>query len=235
MSLPKLNEGIDFKKIKLINGKEVGIKPWRVREEKELMFATDGIKDKNLITKEILKLINKCTDNFTDVSALSESAISQISIELRKISKGETVEFGYTCAKCKAANTGSVDLNKDIVLKKFDDSPIKIENLSFKLKEIPYETLIALREKYTKTTELNYHILVNSLDCISTESESYANFTIEEAYEFIDDLKVDIFNELMGEMISKMSAFVILKKSKCISCKTESSILFDNVTDFFGY
>ena len=47
MALPIINETINYIKVKLPSGKTIGIRGWKVKEEKELLFASEKITEEN--------------------------------------------------------------------------------------------------------------------------------------------------------------------------------------------
>ena len=57
MSLPIINETTSFMQKELLSGKKIGLKQWRTKEERELLFATEGIQDTEDGKREIIKFI----------------------------------------------------------------------------------------------------------------------------------------------------------------------------------
>ena len=62
MGLKEINEQrkseISFTTVELASGKKIGIKPWKVKEEKELLFAIEGVENESDGKKEIVKFIS---------------------------------------------------------------------------------------------------------------------------------------------------------------------------------
>jgi hypothetical protein len=121
MSLPNLSEDVSFTKVDLPCGKKINIKPWKVKEERELMFAIDGQEDTTEVRKEIVKMARKCVDNVTVFDALSKTNITYLIGQLRKYSKGSKIEYGYRCTNpsCKLPLSDDVDVNVDLKVTPF--------------------------------------------------------------------------------------------------------------------
>ena len=57
MALPLINESIVFQKIQLPSGKSVSIRGWKVKEEKELLFAAEKIEDNDIEKAKVVELL----------------------------------------------------------------------------------------------------------------------------------------------------------------------------------
>lgn len=234
MALPKLSpEEVTFKPVKLPSGRKIGIREWKVREEKELLFATEGVDDKEKVKTEIVKMVRKCVDNQQLFDGLSETDILAISMELRKISKGESVEFSFTCPHCEKTNPGELSLAEDLKVKHFDAKPIKIGELTFAIKEVPYTVKNQLKRDYVKTAEYNYHYLVDSIDSVTHNGKAYATFTRDEMMEFVDDLDPKVFKKLYDSLDGKVATISLQSTSVCLFCQKEIKVVFEDLYDFF--
>lgn len=234
MALPKItNEEQSYKNVKLPSGRKIGLRPWRVREEKELLFATEGQEDKEKVKQEIVKMVRKCVDNDQLFDNLSETDILFISMELRKISKGESVEFAFNCPHCNKSNPGELDLSTDVKTKGFDSKPIKIDNLTFAIREVPWQIKNQLKKDYPKTSEYNYHYLVDSIESVTHNGKAYATFTRDEMMEFVDDLDPKVFKKLFDLLDTKVANITLNVESICLFCNKEIKVVFEDLYDFF--
>ena len=237
MSLPNLSEEASFTKTDLPCGKKIGVKPWKVKEERELLFAIDGQKDTAAGRHEILKMMRKCVDNVSMFDSLSDTSYVYLIIQLRKLSKGSKIEYSYTCTnpKCKFQLSDDVDLNKDIVIKKFTCGVCKIhDNLIFSTKEIPFTELEHLKATYEKTVEYNYHYVLKSIDSFSFKGEAYTEFTEQELIDALDTMDSNSFETLTNFVLESISNISIKKELKCKRCSTEMEVPFGDLYYFLA-
>jgi hypothetical protein len=159
-------------------------------------------------------------------------------VKLRQLSKGNKIEYTYTCTnpKCKFDLSDDVQLNKHIVTKAFTGGVVKIrEDLSFNTKEVPFKVYDALRAKYDKTTEYNYHFILNSIESFAFKGEVYTEFTESDLEAALGTLKSEEF-ETLGKFINDSVATIKLeKKLTCGRCKTEMDVQFGDLYYFLAF
>lgn len=237
MALPNLKEQQSATTIELPSGKNVGIFPWRVKEEKELLFALENLDQENEsyqlnAKREMFKFISKCVD-VDKFDELSSTDLLKIASELRKMSKREFIDFNYTCPHCEFKDENRVDLNKDVVVKKFDRTQIKINDLLINLKEPTHIELLGIIEKSNNSVvKFEYEYILNSILSFIYKDELYQGFTKEELGEFIDGMTTIDYEILNREITSRMASVEIKKKYKCIKCKKEVEVNFGDLYDF---
>jgi Zn finger protein HypA/HybF involved in hydrogenase expression len=237
MALPNLNENQSFTSIELPSGKKIGIHPWRVKEEKELLFALENLDKEDAqyqinSKKEMFKFIAKCVDG-DKFNELSSTDLLKISSELRKMSKREYIDFTYTCPHCNFKDESRVDLNKDLKVKKFDNSQIKIGDLSLNIKEPSHTELLTIIDKSDESgLRFEYLYVLYSVLSFIYKDELFQGFTIEELGEFIDGMSTNDYELLNKEIIARMASVEIQKKYKCIKCKKEVEVNFGDLYDF---
>lgn len=243
MPLPQINETTSFMQKELLSGKKIGLKQWKTKEERELLFATEGIQDTEDGKQEIIKFIKKCVDDPNKFDTLSNTDYIDCLIQLRKISKGSLIEYKLFCSKDKFELFDSINLNTDVKTKKFDNSPIKVSSeLSFSIKEIPYVVYDALLKKYKKSSEFNFYYIVNSIDSIAYKEEVYDKFIEEELINFIDALpslenaEGKSFLDMLDEGVNKAQAEIYLEKTlTCGKCGTVNPVRFGDLYNFLAY
>ena len=237
MSLPKIEQG-SFTQTDLLCGKKIGIRKWKVREEKELLFQTESVNDKEEKKREINQLMRNCVDDKQKYDSLSESDILLLGIELRKKSKGERIEYSYTCPHCKTGgNAGEVDLLKDVIVRKFNPGPHTVGEFVFTFKEVPLTEKTKLVEKYAQesTAKFNFFFLISSIHSVKHKGELYTSFIEAEAIEFFDDLDTDTFRELYVKLFTSISSVAIQGESACAVCKKTTKIYIEDIYDFFVF
>jgi len=217
MGLPSINEEASYHQLELPSGKKIGIKPWRVREEKELLFAVEGIEDTMDGKKEIVKFIRKCVDNEQLFDILSNTDYVFIVAKLRRLSKGSTIEYSYNCTECGFKLEDKVSLETNLIVKNFKSDPIKVRSdLIVSIKEVPFKIYDNLIQTYKKVTEYNYNYVLNSIESIAYKGQVYEEFTQEDLIKFVDSLGSNEFAEMVKQ-INDAGAEIKLEKS--ITCR----------------
>jgi transcription elongation factor Elf1 len=235
MALPQMNQD-SFSSTELLSGKKIGIKPWRVKEEKDLLFATEGVDDEFAIRREIVKFIKRCVDNVSLFDTLSNTDYVYLIAQIRKMSKGSKLEFSYNCSHCGFPLSDDVSVDKNLQSKKFDASMIKVNgDLNVAIKEVPFQVYDHLTTTYLKSSEFNYHFVIKSIDSIVYKGEVFDAFTETELIEFIDQLSSVDFGA-MRDKISAAGAEIYLEKTiKCGKCKKESEVQFGDLYRFLAF
>lgn len=234
MSLPKNNEEIHYVKIKLPSGKQIGVRGWRIKDEKELLFALESEENAEAEKlKYIYDFLKKCTDDLDKFDLLSENDIKKVCIEIRKLAKGETIDYNYTC-KCGMRLNDMVNLTKHQTVKPFDQSPTVInEDLTITFKDLSYKKADELVELYGKTPKkFTYYYVINSVDGVSYKGQTYTTFTAAEVDEFLEDKKSEVLQKIYDAFDSKVSMVTLSQKITCLKCKKEVEITFGDLLSF---
>ena len=99
-----------FQKLKLLSGKSIGIRGWKMKEEKDFLFSVEANPDdKTFLINECVRLGRNCVDNQETYDSLSRNDILFILTSLRKISKGGTVDFTFRCVSPKCPSYEKYD------------------------------------------------------------------------------------------------------------------------------
>jgi hypothetical protein len=238
MALPNFNEEESFTQVTLLCGKNIGIKPWRVREEKDLLFAIEGQTDTESGRKEIIKMIRRCVDNQDLFDSLSNADYAFLITKLRQLSKGNKIEYTYTCSnpKCKLELSDDVLLDKNLITKPYTGGVVKIrEDLSFSTKEVSFKEYDALKAKYDKTTEYNYHFILKSIESFAFKGEAFTEFTEADLEVALGTLKSEEF-DILGKFINESVAEISLeKKLVCGKCKNVMDVQFGDLYYFLAF
>ena len=250
-NLPKLNENISYINIKLPSGKTIGVRGWKVKDERELLFALDAEESPDeQKNAHINNFLRKCTNNTTIFDQLSEVDLRKIALEIRKLSKGDTIQYSYRCPCQVLANpeiSGSTDvktcnnviedeiqLSKSEVVKFFDPKPSVInDRLVVVFKDISYTTGLKLAEKYINSpSQYIFYYMINSIEAFTFDNVSYTEFSEDELVEFIDGLASEDMEKIQAEFESKASALHLQRKLKCRKCGNEFDVQFGDLYSF---
>lgn len=240
MGLKEINEQrkaeISFTKVELASGKKIGVKPWRVKEEKELLFAVEGIVNDADGKREIVKFIRNCVDDIKLFDTLSNTDYIHLLSHLRRLSKGSKIEYLYKCNKCGFELSDDVDITKHMKVKLFKNEPIKIsDNIIVSIKEVPFTKQDQLAEKYQKTAEYNFYYIINSIESLAYNGEVVENFNENEIVDFIDSLTSDELKKLSKSIDESAAVVTMEKKLKCGACKHENDVEFGDLYSFLAF
>lgn len=234
MPLPTIEKG-NYENIPLPSGKKIGVTRWRVKEEKELLYATEGSKDINFINEEIVKMLSRCVDDTEKFAKLSDTDVLFLATQLRKMSKGEEIEIVWNCSKCKAQNEGIVNLNTAVDVRPFKAGPHEVGKYAFTFRELSQIDEAATSSKFEKNSEANFALLCSSIEAVTENETLFNHFSKKEMEDFLDSLPVNDLKLLWKKFTESRSYVAILQKMPCAACKQEISVYVENLTDFFAF
>ena len=235
MALPIINEEFKYVKINLPSGKSIGIRGWKVKDEKELLFALETEDDaQNNKTRHIIDFLKQCVDDKSKYDTLSESDIKLICIEIRKLAKGDEIPYSYQCPECKFKLEDIVNLTKNKEVKKFDISPIKVnDKLTISVKDIEWIKTQDLYKRFeNSTSKFTFHYIINSIDSVTFDGTTYTEFTEDEVIAFIDDLDPISMDKIYKEFDAKSSAVNLKRTISCLKCNTKTDVDFGEMLSF---
>ncbi len=248
-----------FDTIKLLSGKSVGVRKWRMKEEKDFLFAIETkLDDQDHMINECVNLAKKCVDKPVMFEHFSRNDILNILRDLRIISKGQEVDFTYHCVneECptfrvfdekKQEETGLkgqgnipleaiVDLKADLKLKVFDPKPVIVGDYKIYPKEISWtqqrtlETrFIDLKKQKYELNKFNWHFIMSCISAIEKDEKKIENFDNVELEQFLDNLSTDEFNKLSDGIGLRLSEFSVDKKVRCPDCGNESDVIYEEL------
>lgn len=238
MNLPKIEKDINYIKVKLPSGKLIGVRGWKVKDEKDLLFILDSennIEEKK--EKHIVDFLSKCSDNQVEFNKLSEQDIRKFAIEARKLSKGDGIEYNYQCPHCKAKSFDEVKLSKAEVTKSFDNTPAVItDELTVVFKDISFNKDEELYEKYKESSaKYRFYSILNSIEGITYKGETYTDLKDSNIEEFLDNFESDDLSKIYDEHDKRVSSVEIERKIICLQCTKEIIMEFGELKSFLVF
>lgn len=216
-----------FKAIETLSGSKLGIRGWKTKEDRILLFAIDGMENEEDVNEEIKKMSRSCCNDLQVFDSLSTQNLLWVIAQQRKLSKGDTIEFNYDCKNCKFPLSSSVSIDDDLITKKFDSSPIKIgSDYVFSIKEVSDDETKKLRQKFTKVSEYNFNFVLKSIDSVVYKGVVYDSITEDNLSQFIDSMDVLDSDELYKKIDDAQIALSMTKKITCGKCKHDNEIDF---------
>lgn len=238
MALPKLNEEVQYAKITLLSGKKIGIRQWKIKDEKNLLFITEGVEDNDAVTSAMVTFIRNCVDDQELFDTLSETDILDIASQMRQLSKGSTIEFSWRCSdkECNQPNEGEVSIGDIIKKRPFDGSPFElVPEVFITFKEVPHAERLELDSQVSKLAEYNFLFLCHSIEAITVKGVTYTEFTPEDVEEFLDEFDGTVGKRLYEEMDKRVAQFSLDIKGKCVKCGKDTEVVFTNPLAFFVF
>lgn len=216
-------------------GKEIfTIRPWKTKDERNFMLKYSMVENQPNANKEKLmyeELIKPCILS-GDTSSLTVDGLKRLVVELRIISNGSTLEnitFKCTNEDCGKTNEFSMELEDSFEYTDFDSSFKKInDKLNIKFKPINFEKVMKIAESNNK----DFEFITSSIDVIEYEDIIYESFTDKEVDEFVDNLDINSFKEIIKALAECKDNIEIKTTQKCIFCKEDNSIVIDD-NNFF--
>lgn len=164
-----------YQRIKLMSGKSLSIKPWRMKEEKDFLFIVETKPDdEELLIEECLNLSKRCVDPKDHVifNTLTKTDLLHLISQQRKLSRGRIIDLTFRCinpecsdwvpyneaqqkktGRLGMANTlqeDKVNIDEHIKITEFKNEPVIIGRFTFYLQELPYHIYHNLELKHLK-------------------------------------------------------------------------------------
>ena len=178
--------------------KEVDITPFKVKDEKLLLIASESKNEQQLIDS-MKRVINNNVIG-EDVENLYSYDIEYLFIRIRAISVGETSEIQLKCSECETANNVTIDLTS-IEVKNINNFNGKIkltENLMFQMDPPDLEKYIGVGEDIDSLTKF----LASNVSKVFHGDEVY-----DVGPSDVDDV-IDIMNELTTEQFQGIEKYI---------------------------
>lgn len=236
MALPKINEELlNYVSVKVPSGKSIGVRGWKVKDEKELLFAleSDDKAEENKLT-HIINFLKHCVDDKIKFDTLTENDLKKICIEIRKLSKGDTIQYNYVCDKCGHKFFDEVNLTEAQEIKEFDNTPVPVNNtLIMTFKDADWKTTEKLFKEFgEQPAKFAFKFVINSIESLTYNGATHTNFTADEVESFVDDLTSDDLTKIYEEFDKKASSVQLIRGVPCMKCKEEVIVNFGELLSF---
>jgi hypothetical protein len=211
-------------------GNQVVFRPFRVRESRNLLTATES--DIQEVYRVMKDCVSACTQDL-DVSKLPNFDIEFLFLEIRKKSIGETVIVEGKCPSCGNIHDVTMNLNN-----------AKIENLENMKTDIMLSDKIGVKMRYPTLEELGkievkqdfdstFQMIQNCIQKIYTQDETFDSFSKDELENWLSE-------ELTDEQFSKIEDFIInspylycSQDDKCKKCGETTKYSLKGIRSFF--
>jgi len=236
MSLPRVNETLNFVMEIPSTGKKVKYRPYLVKEEKVLLQAFES-KDTKMCLQAMSDTISACLDPSAevDVEKLATFDLEYMFTQLRGKSVGEISTILISCKECEKHNEYNIDLDKLKVSVERNKNIIKItDTISVEMRYPTYESFIVDDlENSAKDINSALKILASSVAAILTPSERIdtTGKPKEEIIEFLSSMTASQLKQLT-DFLENMPALKHQANFVC-DCGAENSLELKGLSDFF--
>jgi hypothetical protein len=238
MALPKIEYPVFKFYIKSLD-REVGFRPFLVKEEKILLIAKEG-KDAKSIQDAIKQIIQNCAQEEIDVESLPLFDIEMIFLKLRAKSVGESVKLVFNCKNevdgviCDTNTDYALNLDKvKYEVPEGHDPIVRITgSLGVRLK---YPTINSIPSTDTiDQFELMEKSLLENIDYVFNEEAVYKleDSTEQEQIEFIESLSRESL-DAMEKFFVTSPKVVLEDEVTCKKCGFVHHLHSENLLDFF--
>lgn len=258
LSLRDFIPDVSYQKVKLLSGQSISIRPWKMRELKDFLFALETQPgDQKSTIDQCIKLAKSCVDPEDHVvfNKLVKNDLLHLISHQRRISKGKVIDINFRCVNPKCpdfihydenmqkktgkigeANTlqeDKIDLDENFILSPFKNEPIKVGEFTFHTQELPYSRHRHLEDKYLdeKTPSVNKFTFSFIKDSIVAIEHNGApiGFNPGILENFLDSMSNNDYELLSNSIIENLSTFSVEKTAKCAFCGDVTPILFDDL------
>jgi len=235
--LPKINDSIKYDVKIPSTGKRVQFRPYRVKEEKQLLLAVES-QDINLMLRTVVDTIEACVYDKLDIPSLTIFDVEYLLLKIRSKSVGEKSHLHVKCEHCKAPNEYVLNLDEiDIVVDSEKKKRIELtDTVSITLKWPSYVAIVedAHVSNSTKMIDQIFNVLIQCIDSIQSEDENFLakDTSREELVEFIESMNNSQYEKL-SEFVNSIPKLKHTIDFKCAGCGEDNSIKLEGVYDFF--
>ena len=229
-----------------VSSKTVKIRPILIREEKILLMGmeTEDPTD-NSILDSIFQVVKNCIIEPENINIENMYWVdfSTIFINLRKISKGESVNIKFKCGYCKnehdepTSHIGYFKIDDLLKIENFDKKKDKIVKISDDLGcELSYTKTKFIKKLIYGSKEVSSLLIIDMIkDHIVSilKGEERFELTDEELNEWVDQLDKKQFDKIR-KWFEDEPKMTIEAKWICEKCKKENVASEVNILNFFA-
>jgi hypothetical protein len=216
-----------------VSKQKVTYRPFMVREEKVLLFATQA-GNLTQIVDAIYDTVSSCTFGECDGKTLAQVDVEFLFLQIRNKSSGEGVDAEATCVHCGKKTDMTLDFSTATVTGNPDKiTQIQLSETSWiKLK---YPTL-EMSKKISDFDEYDQQLglLVECVESIIVNDELYsaATYGSSAILEFLETLSQENFQKLESFFID-LPELVYESNYNCVKCGESNRIFLKGLESFF--
>lgn len=238
MALPKLNQGSNYRMTIPSTGLEVSFRPYLVKEEKQMMIASETGDNKEMM-RVMAATINECVQEDVDVNRLTTFDVEFMFTQIRAKSVGETAKVSIECGEDECNHKTEITVNLSEAKVDKTDVDMNIQLTDTILLELGWPAFHEATDNYTddetKEVEYGFTMLMKCIKAISTEDEriSTSDVSSEELETFVDSMTTAQLEKLT-DVINDMPQLGLNCEWTCESCGSPNKYKLRGLQDFFS-
>ena len=222
-----------------VSNKTIKFRPYKVKEHKLLMMATEA-QDETTLVDTIHQIISNCVLSEINTRELCITDIEYIFYQLRARSESEIVKLTYKCENIvegkSCDNLMNYDLNllTDLEVSKGHDSVIQLtDKIGIKLKNQKFE-VDPLNNKEFPTPDELFEIAAKNVEFIFDENSSYqvSDLPIKAVVDFLSDLSTKQYEKIEEFFLNEPRIHKNIE-IKCKKCGMVHKLKVEDIFDFF--
>lgn len=237
MALPKLNNAPKYEMTIPSSGKSVRYRPFLVKEEKNLMIASESGDPKNVF-RALIDTISACVEDNIPANKLTSFDVEYMFLQMRSKSVGESSKVALKCSECGTPNELAIRL--DEIQIEVPEVVTKIELTDDITLEVGYPTFndiidAGINEGQEANTDQAFALIRSCLREIITEDEriSLSEVSAQEVQDFLDSMNTAQFDEIKKfvDSIPKLTHDVDFD---CKECGHKNELTIEGVANFLS-
>ena len=237
MALPKLNNAPRYEMAIPSTGKKVRYRPFLVKEEKNLMMASESGDSKSVFLT-LADTITACVEDKVSPRDLTSFDIEYMFLQMRAKSVGESSKVGLKCSECGTTNEVTVQLNEIAVsVPKVDKNIQLTADISI---DVDYPTFydiveadLANAEK--ASTDQAFQLIRSCIRYVNTNEEriDLRETSDAEVQEFLDSMNTEQFEKIKS-FVDTMPRLSHDISFECSNCQHKNELTLEGVQNFLS-
>lgn len=215
---------------------EIKLRKWKAKDLSTFQSVLENSHDiENLETDQLFQLVTPCIENYSG-KHYSHYDLLYMMFVIRKETLGNEIGFEYLCESCHQPMGITVKLDETSKYEPDTFSSITVGNLVFHVEKDIKESVLATKQNDENYEEYNQSLIELLLRVSSFEEDGVVHntYTFDELHEFIDNMDLIPYTQLLTTFIDQMSYFECSGEYTCENCGNIHIFEFDILPSFFG-
>jgi len=217
-------------------GEKIKFRPFTVKEQKALLFASSSGGEADAIIDAIEKVINGCLID-VDVKNLAAFDYEYLFLKIRGKSVGENIKFYLRHGKNNPCeHRQEYELNLDDVTMSMPSMKNTImfnESMGVTMKYPNFRQLVEFTIAADNPVEL-VKFVGTCIESIFTDEDVYTDFTNDEIQDWMEGLPTQAFDQ-MTKWLENLPTLTHKITYVCDECGQEETVTLRGISDFFTY
>jgi len=237
MALPRINDDKPIYELTLpTSGKKIKYRPFLVREQKNILIASESESSKESILS-MIQCIEACAPE-VNIKELSTAEVDFVFLHIRSKSVGEKAKVNFSCTECETPFPISVDLTKILIEGYNKNNVIELnDTIKLKLKYTTYQDSINNIEQIQEeesVTSLIFKTLKLCLHSLEVNEEliMFSDESDEEIDGFLNSLNPEQLEKCL-DYVKNLPKLNYETNFICEKCNHNNEVKIQSFEDFF--